>query len=433
MIRSAVLLAALLGSQAAIAEDDFEQPPINYRQTAADNRVSRLLRSIDSGGVRLEHRDRFGYLPALLRALEISESSQVLVFSKTSLQRDRISPRMPRALYFNDDTYVGFCQNSELMEISVVDPRLGTVFYSLDQPPARRPELVRQSDNCLICHGSSQTHGIPGLLVRSVFPDAAGFPLLAKGSYRIDHTSPIKHRWGGWYVTGQHGSQTHLGNRIFTERDSPDEESTAGSNLTDLGSRFDADAYLTGHSDIVALMVLEHQTEGHNLITRANFLTRMALYHEAALNRELGEAPTHRWDSTTSRIRDAGDPLVKYLLFCDEAELTAPISGSSKFAAEFVKRGPQDSRGRSLRDFDLQRRMFKYPCSYLIGSPSFAALPATAKDYVLRRIWDVLRGQDQSPEFAHLTPQLRHDILEILLATQPDLPAYWHESLPSQP
>ena len=150
----------------------------------------------------------------------------------------------------------------------------------------------------------------------------------------------------------------------------------------------DRSAYLTGHSDIVALVMLEHQTEGQNLLTRASFQTRIALHQEAALNHELGEPPTHRWDSTTVRIKSAGDPLVKYLLFCEEAALTDRIRGTCSFAEDFMKRGPRDARGRSLRDLDLERRLFKYPCSYLIYSPSFDALPGQVKDHVLRRMWD---------------------------------------------
>jgi len=333
---------------------------------------------------------------------------------------------MPRALYFNDDVYVGYCQGGEVLEISAVDPQLGTVFYTLDQEIAVRPQIQRQTDNCLICHGSSMTKETPGQVLRSVFTAADGLPVLSAGTYRIDQTSPLEKRWGGWYVTGTHGDQKHLGNLIVRGRTDPDEiDNSADLNQTSLAGRFDTSAYLSPHSDIVALLVLEHQADAHNHLTRANHLTRQAVHYQQTLNRELGEPADRIWDSTKSRIKNAGEPLVEYLLFSGEAPLTARIQGTSAFAEEFARRGPRDSRGRSLRDFDLTRRIFKYPCSYLVYSPSFAGLPAEVRDYVLRRMWEVLSGQDQSAKFAHLAPTDRTAILEILLETLPDLPEYW--------
>lgn len=426
VIPLAVLVFLRDGCLTRARADDFERAPINYATTAADNVVSRLEHRLQTGQAHLEYEPNLGYLRAVLRELAVPESSQTLVFSKTSLQRQRIGPRTPRAVYFSDEAYVGFCQAGDVLEVSAVDPQLGAVFYTLGQKPGGRPQFTRQGDSCLLCHGSSQTREVPGHLVRSVFPDLTGQPLLSAGTYRIDHTSPLKQRWGGWYVTGTHGDQTHLGNLVVRGQEaSLDIDNTAGRNVTDLGRRFDCSAYLSGHSDIVALLVLEHQAEAHNLLTRANFQTRQALHQEAALNRELKQPADYRWDSTTSRIKAAGEPLVKYLLFSGEAALTAPVRGTSSFADEFARRGPRDDRGRSLRDFDLERRLFKFPCSYLIYSRSFDALPGEVRDYVLRRLWEVLTGRDAGKDFAHLTAADRAAIREILLATKPGLPDYW--------
>lgn len=423
-----VAIAVALGAQPASAfpADGFEREPISYSQTAPDNCVSRLQARIDRGEARLAFDERHGYLPSVLAALGVSTKTQMLVFSKTSLQRQRIAPHTPRSLYFNDDVYVGFCRYGEVMEISAVDPLLGTVFYTLDQESVDRPKFVRQTDNCLICHGSSQTRGIPGHVVRSVFSDADGQPILSSGTYRVDHTTPLANRWGGWYVTGQHGAQTHLGNLIIRGKRVPEPlDNTHGLNVTDLSERFDVEACLTPHSDIVALMVLEHQATAQNLITDAGFTTRQALHHEAHLNRELNEPAGRRWDSTTSRIKSVGDALARYLLFAEETQLTAPVAGTSGFAEEFAQRGPRDRHGRSLRDFDLKRRLFKYPCSYLVYSASFDALPADVRDHVWRRLWDVLTGRDTSADFAHLSAADRTAILEILRETKPSLPEYW--------
>jgi hypothetical protein len=423
------LLALLLGAVSAVRGADIERDPIRYGTTAADNPVSRLQQRLDAGQLTLHYDKKTGYLRPLLAALQVPESSQMLVFSKTSLQRERIAPRTPRALYFNDDVYIGFCQHGTVLEVTAADPQLGAVFYTLEQEPAAKPQFVRQGDSCLICHGSSQNQGFPGPLVRSVHPDAGGFPILSAGTHRIDQTSPLEHRWGGWYVTGTSGTQKHLGNRVVRDKRHPrQEEGSDGLNATDLSRWISTAPYLTGHSDIVALLVLEHQAEMHNLITRANFLTRQALYEEAEINKALGRPADHRSESTVSRIKNAGEPLLRYLLFSGEAPLTDAVRGTSGFAEEFAQRGPRDDHGRSLREFDLRCRLFKYPCSYLIYSAAFDALPGPVKEYVLQRLWDVLNGKDTSPEFAHLSAADRRAILDILRATKPSLPEYWRRS-----
>ncbi len=411
---------------------DIEQEPISYSKAPAHNAISRLQERIDAGQATLAYEAKLGYLRSLLRELHVPESSQMLVFSKTSLQRHRIGPHRPRALYFSDDSYIGFCQQGEVLEITAVDPQLGAVFYALDQKPVPNPRFVRQHDACLICHGSSQNLGFPGHLLRSVYPDPEGLPILSAGTYRIDQSSPLAQRWGGWYVTGTSGQQKHLGNLLVSDPQQAERtDNTAGLNVTDLRSRCDTTPYLSGHSDVVALMVLEHQTEMHNRITRANFLTRMALHEEAGINQALGRPASHRSDSIISRIKNAAEPLVKYLLFSGDARLTEPVRGTSSFAEEFAQRGPRDRRGRSLRALDLQRRLFTYPCSYLIYSAAFDGLPDPVKEQVLQRLWEVLRGQDTGADFAHLSAADRQAILEILVATKPNLPPYWKLSLSS--
>jgi hypothetical protein len=424
--RWAGCLLGLLVAMTAARASDIEREPINYGSAPENNRVSRLQQRIDVGQVHLSYEDNLGYLRSLLRELNVPVSSQTLVFSKTSLQRERIKSATPRAVYFSDDMYIGFCQNGTVMEVTTIDPQLGSVFYTLDQEKADKPKFTRQFDTCLICHGGSTNQGIPGLLARSVYADTDGFPVLASGSYRIDQTSPLDNRWGGWYVSGTSGKQKHMGNMIVRGRRRPEDiDNTPNLNVTDLGKYFKTDRYLSPHSDIVALMVLEHQAEMHNLLVRANFQTRMALHDEAELNKALGRPADYRSESTTSRIKSAGEPLVKYLLFSGETKLTDRVKGTSGFAEEFVKRGPRTHDGRSLRDFDLQTRLFKYPCSYLIYSESFDTLPEPVKDYVLRRVFDVLTGKDASPDFAHLSAGDRKAILDILRETKPNLPNYW--------
>jgi hypothetical protein len=407
--------------------DEFEREPINYSAATPDNPVSVLLSELAAQDKRLEFDERLGYLPALLDALRVPASSQSLVFTKTSLQRSRISPRTPRAIYFNDDVYVGYCHLGDVLEISVADADLGTVFYTLDQQQAESPRLIRQTDSCLICHSSSRTKGIPGHLVRSVYSNPGGLPIFSAGSYTVDHSTDFEKRWGGWYVSGEHGSQTHLGNLVIHSRDVPEPlENAGGQNQTDLRERFQSQAYLAPHSDLVALQVLAHQVMGHNLIARANFTTRQALHYQESLNRELGEPPGHRWESTTRRIRSAGEELVDYLLFVGEAPLAEPISGTSGFAEEFAARGPFDSQHRSLRQFDLRTRTFQYPCSFLIHTDSFRRLPPEMRKFVWKRMGTILAGRVTGPKYEHLDRSTRAAIVQILAETCSDqLPPDW--------
>lgn len=419
------MAAVCLGAVSGVAQDTFERAPILYSSADADSPVTRLQTRIDQGDLDLDHDEQNGYLRALLRELEIPVSSQVLVFSKTSFQPTRISPRTPRAIYFNDDVYVGWVRNSDTLELSAADTNLGTSFYTLThQGGALR--LRRETHQCLQCHASSHTNQIPGHIVRSVFPDPDGNPVYRAGTFRTDQTSPFEERWGGWYVSGTHGSQRHMGNVVV---ENPDESESldvdGGANLGDLSTKFDTAPYLSKHSDLVALMVLEHQTAVHNLITAANFKTRQALHYQAEMNRLFKEPEDYRSESTKSRIRNACRRLVKSMLFCGETNLTDPVAGTSSFAEDFAARGPFDARGRSLRQFDLEKRMFKYPCSYLVYSEAFNGLPSAALEEIYRQLHEVLIGKDSDPDFAHLTENDRQAILEIIRETKQGLPAYW--------
>ncbi len=425
--RLLVVLTFLVVPAVVGADDDFERPPVQYSKAKPDNAIARLQAHLDAGKLQLPFHKEHGYLPAVLKALQIPESSQVLVFSKTSLQRSRISPKSPRALYFNDALYVGYCQSGQVLEISAVDPKLGAVFYTLDQQEAARPKFARQTDACMLCHASSQTKNVPGHLVRSVYPDRGGEPIFSLGTRRVDQNTAIDQRWGGWYVTGTHGKQTHLGNLIINNRNDRDTivKNPDGLNIKDLKGFFDTSAYLTPHSDIVALMVLEHQTEAHNLIARASIQTQLALHDLATLNKELGRAPDYYSETADRRIRNVGDALVRYLLFNQEANLTDKVQGTSTFATDFVKQGSREKQGRSLREFDLARRLFKYPCSYLIYSEAFAQLPIVMKEYVYQQMHDVLTERHYGGGFGHLSAGDRQAILEILRDTKKDLPEYW--------
>jgi len=420
------LAAVISWAEPAAAQMDFDREPINYSTAPRTDPIAKLQSRLESGQTKLVFDQRAGYLPALLSELKIPETSQVLVFSKTSFQRERIDPQRPRALYFSDDLYVGSVDRGEVLEISAADPQLGAVFYTLSQQRAEKPALVRQLDSCTQCHASSMTDGVPGHLVRSVYPDTRGQPILSAGSFRTTYESPLRQRWGGWYVTGTHGTQRHLGNTLFQEPiDLEKIDYEAGANVTDLRGRVDLAAYRTPHSDIVALMVLEHQTPMHNQLTVANYRARLALREQEVLNKMMNSTSAELSPGIQRRLERVGDDVLETLLFAGETPLTDAVRGTSGFVEYFAGLGPRDRQGRSLREFDLQKRLFKYPCSYLIYSDAFAALPGQVKSHIYRRLWRIVTDQDDDTVYAHLTRDDGRAIYEILLDTKPDLPDYW--------
>jgi hypothetical protein len=428
-VRLAVVVTAALvvaaGAVKAQLGRGAEHEAIAYSTSTPTDAIARLQQRLDSGAATLKFDPAFGYLRSVLEALDVPVSSQGLVFSKTSLQVDRIGPWAPRALYFNDDVYLGWVQGGPIMEVASVDPRLGTVFYSLAQDPDAPPRFVREGSTCLMCHDSaSVTGGVPGLIVRSVVPDRHGYPLGSLHDGSSTDGTPINTRWGGWYATGSTAAE-HMGNVMapaLSHEVGNVRQYLAKAPLKPVGTvarlddRFDTSAYLSGHSDMVALLVLTHQARVHNLITIAGYEARVALFEEHA-KAGSGDRSGSR-NATLRRVKAAAEPLVRAMLFADEVTLSGPIRGSSSFARDFEARGPRDSQGRSLRKLDLQQRLFTYPLSYLIYSDSFEALPEIVKAYVYHRFHEVLSGTDTT--IAHVSEEQRQAIREILEDTKPD-------------
>ena len=422
---SILALLALLMPDPASADDRFEHAPINYSKSSPDNAVTRLGHELEKGAIKWTRKKHTGYLQPLLEALDVEPDSQTLVFSKTSLQGKLISPRRPRALYFNDQIYVGYVAGSHLMEVSIADPEMGAVFFSFDQ---NTKKLKRRVGDCMACHGSSRTGYQPGHLLRSVYPDTDGQPIFRAGSHLTTHESLYEQRWGGWYVSGKHGSLRHMGNALAEVNDEDDITINRNSkaNTTDLGNYFDADLYLTPHSDIVAMMVQDHQVQMHNLLAGANYHTRYALFDQQIIDQALGSNSSKELrPSTLRRITSAGEKLLHYMLFTKEAHQPDNVQGTTLFAKNFSRRGPHDIKGRSLYQLDLKTRLLKHPCSYLIYSDAFDQLPAPMKTYLHRRLWEILNGRDETPEYAGLNPRTNRAILEILLETKTGLPDYW--------
>ncbi|MBV9505874.1 MAG: hypothetical protein JO323_12805 [Acidobacteriia bacterium] len=412
ILSASVALAAAVAHIEDIAILPNDHAAIQYSQKPNDP-ITRLQERLDSGQAKLEYSPRWSYFPSILKLLGLNTDSQVMVFSKTSFQAAKIGPRAPRAIYFNDEVSIGFVHNGDVVEVAALDPKQGYNFYTLEVEKADKPEFVRR-DTCLQCHQGLGTLGVPGILVTSVYPGADGMPAFRGANKITDHRSSFEERWGGWYVSGTHGSQFHMGNAVGHNPAMPqllDQQGTQ--NLTSLERKFDTSQYLASTSDIVALITLEHQTRMTNLITRIGWDTRIA-QAEGKMDQ-----PAH------DRIDSEIEEMLKYMLFADERLLSEPVEGVSTFTKTFPQRGPRDHQGRSLRDFDLQKRLFRYPLSYMIYSSAFDAMPDLVRERVYQRLYEILTGRDETPAFARLTAEDRKAVLEIVRDTKSNLPAYW--------
>jgi hypothetical protein len=402
-----IAATALGGAQLTMSPSAMRaHPNINYLAGQTTDPLARLNSKLASGEVTLREEPTNGYLRSVLQALDVPVESQILVFSKTSFQASRIGPANPRAIYFNDQVSVGWVRGGDVLEFATHDATQGTVFYTLAQPGTGPLQFRRNNTACVQCHSSEVTSYVPGMFIGSVYPEKNGMPAYGP-AYLTDHRTPFELRWGGWYVTGDHSGR-HLGNAVVTDPNNLEAMAThETSHVRSLAGRFDPTGYLTLDSDLVALLVMEHQASMLNLITRIGW--------DARLGGEAGRP-----------LAATAAELVDYMLFVDEAPLPDRVAGSTRFASVFQASGPRDSKGRSLRDLQLRGRLMKYPCSYLIYSPAFDALPASAKAVIYQRLWEILSDDDPSPRYDRLTPSDRQAIVEILRATKKDLPDYFY-------
>ena len=382
-----------LGDLVGVFTGALDHPAIEYHERPVHDPVSELNKKLDQG-MMLAFEPVHGYLPAVLDALRIPVESQIATFAKASFQQHLINAGNARAIYFNDTVAVGWVRGGKELEIATEDARQGTIFYTINQRASGNPRATRR-DDCLTCHESYDTLGVPGMLLRSVYAANNGTVLLELGNFNVDHRVAFAHRWGGWFVTGKTDAMGHLGNAAFK---SENEAESVEANFK---------GYLSPGSDIVALMVFDHQMHMTNLLTRVGWETRFAL-HEKTM--------------TPEKLAGMAAEIVDYMLFVDEARISSPVRGTLGFEEKFAAEGPRDRKGRSLRQFDLDRRMMRYPCSYMIYSAAFDGLPAEAKGAIYQRMWSVL-----SSENPRLSIEDRRAIVEILRDTKKDLPACFRE------
>ncbi len=391
-----------------------DDPAIKYSTTPLNNVVVETNRKLQEGTLQLTFEGRGGFLRSALEALQIPVDSQLLVFSRDSLQGSLVNEKNPRSLFFNDRVALGWVRDGEFIEVAAHDESAGVVFYTLEQRGGatnRAPQFMR-AFRCLGCHATGDTLGVPGLLMFSTtqYEQGPGVPR------RIDHSDSLSRRFGGWFVTGSAGSAPHMGNEVAALA------GRAGSELVSAEGLFDRDGYPALSSDIVAHLVFTHQTGMTNLLTRASFEARAA---DPSLHPPFTSSPEEDARVATMMSGIANE-VVDYLLFIDETKLTGRVRGASGFAERFATIGPRDRKGRSLYELDLNRRLMKYPCSFLIYSPAFDALPPGAKAPIYKRLWDVLSGQERDARYqSALSLADRQSIVEILRDTKQDLPPYF--------
>jgi len=385
-----------------------QHPRIAYRSRPTTDRVARLSQALASGAQSLRREPQTGYLAPILSALGVPVESQLLVFSKTGVQREYTSPHMPRAIFFDQSVVVAHVPGAPVLELAAHDPQQGVVFYTLDQ--VAEPPVLRRQTSCLACHVSATTMYVPGMIVRSNTVDEGGNLMPRLGSYDVTHATPHPDRWGGWYVTSDplavpYAQRAHSGNITFSPNGS-----TSNQVFIDwLNSEPERRGYLSPQSDIVALLVFDHQMRAMNLLTRLNWEARVA---------------ADEGGSAVTTVRDLATELADYLLFLSEQPPTVPLIARAGFAEQLAPRAPRDGRGRSLAQLDLTTRLLRYPCSYMVYSDAFDGLPPAVRQAVYARMIDVLSSPDRRLGDARVSAADRQAVLEILRETRPDFPGH---------
>jgi hypothetical protein len=385
-----------------------EHPVIQYARRPTTDPVAKLSQALTQSARSLQRDSRTGYLLSILEALGVPVESQLLVFSKTGVQRAYTSPLNPRAIFFTESVVVGYVPGAPVIELAAHDRQQGVVFYTLDQA-AVAPIFTRRT-SCLTCHVSASTLDVPGMIVRSNTVGDDGNVMPQLGSNDVNHQTTHPDRWGGWFVTSEgtaarYSQRAHAGNITFSGRGN-----TSSQVFVDwLDSSPETRGYLSSSSDIVALLVFDHQMHAINLLTRLNWESRVASSD--------GDASVS--DGTVRRLVNE---LADYLLFVGEAPPSVPLTPRQGFAERLESRTPKDRQGRSFGQLDAVNRLMRYPCSYMVYSEAFDGLSPAVKEAVYRRMLAILSGNDTHRAYARLTPDDRRAILEILRDTKPDFP-----------
>lgn len=389
---------------------DPYSPAHEYHTRELDDPFTRLIADFESGKRELDNGSGKAFIASLLEHLDVPASSQLLVFSRTSLQTRKISGSNPRALYFNENVYVGYIPGGKI-EIISLDPELGGIFYIFDKPKSGELPVIERSGRCMNCHAVADTRRVPGLSMRSVIPGSNWGKLVSFRDKQIGHQVPLSERFGGWHVTGDPGVSDHKGNLRG--------EKVGGKVVTEViepGTLFDWSAYPVETSDILPHLLLEHQSGFMNLVLEATYRARTYQH--------IGKGtikPEH-----AAVLHGLADELVRYLLFADEAKFPAGgIRVDPRYREDFLADRKEASSGISLKDLDLETRLFQHRCSYLIYSDVFRATSDLFRQRVYQVLGEAISTEDPDPDFAYLSVAEKEAIRGILRETLSDLPDGW--------
>ncbi len=383
---------------------DLVSPAHKYWTRPLSDPFSKLIPDFESGKIQLDYQSEKSFVTSLLKALDIPASSQMLVFSTTSLQLSKISPRNPRALYFNDDLYLGFVPDGKI-EIISIDPQLGGIFYIFDVPRSGGSPRPERAKRCMNCHSDYDTRHVPGLVIKSVIPGPNGGSLNSFRREQTGHQIPLEERFGGWHLTGADQLKEHWGNTLG-------KLSPAGLKKQIIlpGQLFNFDRYPVTTSDILPQLLHEHQAGFVNRVLEAGYKYRSYMHEDKG---RLSSAHNEEMRKMTKL-------LTRYLLFADEAPLPRKgIEGDAQFKKDFLASRKSLSGGESLKDFDLRTRLFKYRCSYMIYSNAFQGLPADYKNQIYQSLGKALSTKSPDPNYSYLPPAEKQTIRELLKTTLP--------------
>ncbi len=421
-MKSTALLLSIVGmglgitlpAKAQVSGDlsysNIDSPEHDYWNRLLQDPFTKFKEEFEAGRVTIDFSNEKAFLTDLLAHLNVPASSQTLVFSTTSLQLSLISPRNPRAIYFNEDIYVGFIPGGKI-EIVSIDPELGGIFYIFEIPRNGTVPEFQRSRRCMNCHSDEDSRYVPGLIIKSVIPGVRGGSLESYRRHVTGHQIPLSERFGGWYITGADDFKEHWGNAIGQFK-------PEGIVTTPVlpGERFDWSMFPVESSDILPHLIHDHQAGFINRTLEAHYRAR------TALKRGNGSLTT----ADREEMKQQADNLVKYLLFADEAKLpVGGLKGSDSYKKDFLASRQENDAGMSLRDFDLKTSLFSHRCSYMIYSPVFLKLPQGFKTLLYDRLAKALSLKSNDPEFAYLSNTEKANIRSILQQTHPDLKAGW--------
>ena len=344
----------------------FHESPHDYWNAKRKDPFTKIIPLLHNGQIKLDHSSELNFLKSLLKELNIPESSQLQLFSTTSLQLGLINPSNPRSLYFNESIYIGYIPGGKIEVISI-DPEHGAVFYIFKVPSKKQPLTITPTKRCMNCHADRELSGIPGLIIKSVLPGVNGGSLDSYRTGQPGHDVPYKDRFGGWYITDLLDPADHSNVLGFYKNGTIEKK-----NVLALQKK-STHLFPNSNSEVLTHLIFDHQAGFVNRAIKSNYLLRLT------------QLPDNL-DEHQLNFKKSISDLVKYSLFDKEPNLSLKINQNSHFKTDFLITPHKLKTGESLRELDLKTRLFKYRCSFMLFSDFFKNNPPEIKKVVYKEI-----------------------------------------------